>query len=224
MKWLGRLLPILLLVALLVPATAVLAEEGGLDVDIVVIGDDADVGVDIHGDDAEVWINGQNLAEPTVIRIVDRRGASKKWVSKQLDQVIGPLYSWVDTLLPQVALTVDGLAKVIILAQSTESELEILASYSREYGEILDWHSGRLDNQDNSLADLRTEIRELDAKISLLSSQNRLMVKTTATSLEVLRAEYYGNFLILLVGFSVIVLALWVGLMLVARKRRINAL
>ena len=88
MKGLRALLVVLLTASFLLLTCPAYADDGKLEVEIAIIGDDADVGVDIHGNDAEVRINGQNLAEPTVIRVRGRRGASKSWVSKQLDQII----------------------------------------------------------------------------------------------------------------------------------------
>ena len=135
MRWLSRLLPILLLIVLLVPTTAVLADDSGLDVGIVIVGDEPDVDiavigdnpnvtVGIAGDNPTVNVNGQDISQPTVIvkQTIHQSGDSS-WTDfkRYIKQVMEPVNIFMGEAVYRIDLTSVGLAKLIAVVQGSNS-------------------------------------------------------------------------------------------------------
>lgn len=144
MKWLGRLLPILLLVALLMSATAILADEGGEsnndedsegggldvgivivgdepDVDIAIVGDDPDIALDVGGDNPAIYLDGRDINQPIVIRIKSSSGISKTKLRDYVKQALAPVHIFIDEAAYRIDLTSEGLAKLITVVETTNS-------------------------------------------------------------------------------------------------------
>ena len=200
MKWLRIILPIFLIMGMLLGISSVAyADDPGLDVDIDILGDNPDVGVDIYGDNAEVWINGQNLNEPTAIYNIQggSPGVDYSWVNQRISDAIAPFQSWVEGRVAGLDLTMEGLAKVILLAQSNESILGTLVSLSDEYG-------NRLTDLESETAYLGKRADALDAKIT--AEVNHL-------------TDSFNRTLAIIIGaFSLVVIGLVTGLVLLWRR------
>lgn len=227
MRYLGLMLAILLLiVTLLGVSSSVHADDGdedsGLDVDIVVVGDDADVEVDVIGDDSEVtvnttgteiWINGQNLNEPTVIRQGGNGGASKGWVRKRIDQAVGSLYSWAGDAQSRISLTADGLAKVIMTIGDQDTQLD---ETSTEIGELY----AELEAQTAQLNAHEDRLTSLDEKVKTLDAQDAIIQAYVKDYANYLRADYDRKLMAIVATFSAVVVGLAIGLVILGRRRR----
>lgn len=134
MKWVRKTIPILLLIGLL-SFPAIASADGELDVDIDILGvepdvdidiqaEGADVGVDVTGDNSNVWINGQNINQPTVVHSGGGSGVSGSYVKKKVHEAVDPLYSWAQQTQTEMTLTMDGLAKVIVTMEGQSSQFE----------------------------------------------------------------------------------------------------
>lgn len=215
MKSVKIILPLLLLAMLLFPTVAYAddpPDDPGLDVDIVVVGGNADVEVDVAGEDSEVtvntagtevWINGQNLNQPTVIH-QGGGGVGGSWVKKRIGQAVGPLYSWMDEYTAKVELAANGLAKVIFLAQGNEATLEAQISLSDEHG--------------SRLTSLESETAYLEEQVDALQDQD---AQITAR-VNYLRAYYNRILVTIVILFSVVIIGLAVGLGMLWRRLRIT--
>ncbi len=98
-------------------------------VDIVIVGTDSTVTVEANGDDATLYINGQNLAEPTVIR---RTKIYEYYIDNPYNDnaLKGNIHS-LEALLGEtgtiLAVTNDGLAKIIlVIGEHTGNLRELL--------------------------------------------------------------------------------------------------
>lgn len=212
MKWLSILLATFLLGGMLLGATVAYADDGdegpGLDVDITVVGDNADVGVDLYGDgntaevnfhseNPTVWINGQNINEPTVIH--QGGGVSGSWVKKRINQVIEPLYSFAGEAQAKISLFADGLAKVILKTYGYDDDLSDISGDLARHDEELDIQKARLAS---------LEAREAGHYAALLSY---------ATALQ---QDYNRKLAILIGAFSLVVIGLGAGLGVLWRRTR----
>lgn len=216
MKWIRLLLPVILVVSILLSAGVVYAddEESGLDVDITVIGNDADVEVDLYGDDntanvtfhsenPTVLINGQDINEPTVI--VRSSGPSKGWIMKRIDQAVSSLYDWANETGQVLTMTMDGLAKVILTVEDQDSQLDVASNDASELRTRLETQAAQLDNHESRLSGLDAQVEALIAKDAILQAY----VKDYANYLQ---AEYDRKLMVIIVVFSVMVVGLAVGL------------
>ena len=211
MKWFRLMLPIFLIVGMLlcpIVAYADDGEESGLDVDITVVGDNPDVTVDVLGENAEVtvnttgtevWINDQNLNEPTVI-YQGGGGVSGSWVKSKINQIVEPLYSFAGEAQAKISLVADGLAKVILLAQDNESELETQTS-------LVDTHDNRLTSLESETANLGERVDAVEAQDAAIRARVNYLT------------AYYNRMLAIIIGaFSVVVIGLGAGLFLTRRR------
>ncbi|MBA7681102.1 hypothetical protein ES703_89430 [subsurface metagenome] len=198
MKWFRIILPIFLSVGMILCIGSVAYADPDLDVDIDIVGDDADVGVDIYGDNAEVWINGQNLNEPTAVyNILGGGGVDGGWVNRRISEALAPLQFLAEGQVAGLNLTAEGLAKVIVLAQSNESMLGTLVF-------LFDEHGNRLTDLESLTAYLGEQADALDAQITaeinhLTDSHNRTLA-------------------IIIGAFSLVVIGLAAGLVLLWRR------
>lgn len=212
MKWLRIILPIFLLVGILACPTVTLANDpDGLDVVVTVKGDDADVDVNVIGDNSdvtvnttgtEVWINGHNLDEPTAVYNVQNYsiGVDGGWVKRKISESLAPFQLWAEEQTIGLNLTAEGLAKVIILAQGNESILGTLVSLSDEHGD-------RLTDLESETAHLGEQVDDLGERVDALDAQITANNRT----------------LVIIIGvFSLVVIGLIIGLVVVARRTRIQ--
>jgi len=149
------LISVLLAVGLLMFAMPVYADDppDGLDVDIGIIGDDANVDVNIDGDNPSVEINGQ------VPFVTYHSHSPSKWAKNTIKEDIFP---WMEYTEGLVVLNMDGLAKVILLAQANEARLDEVAGIEQQF-----------EAQDNTLIKVDADIGSLQNRISELESQNQ---------------------------------------------------
>jgi len=227
MRYLGLMLAILLLIVTLLGVSSPVHaddEDGdsGLDVDIVVVGDDADVDVDLYGNDntanvnfhsenPSVYINGQNINEPTVI--VRSSGPSKGWIMKRIDQAVSSLYDWAGETGQVLSLTMDGLAKVILTVEEQDSQLSEASSDTDELRAGLEAQIARLDNHENRLYGLDAQVEAHVAEDAILQAY----VKDYANYL---RADYDRKLMAIVATFSAVVVGLAIGLVILGRRRR----
>lgn len=210
MKWLRIILPIFFSVGLILCISSVAYAADPLDVDIVVVGDDPDVGVGIHGDDpdvgvdiygdnAEVWINGQNLNEPTAVYNIQggSSGFAGSWVNQRILDSLAPLESWLESQAAVLDLTMDGLAKLILLVQEHGSEIGTLGESFNSQGRVASILESASDQR---MRDLEEQQAQLMAELNQLTdSTNRTL-------------------LIIIGAFSLVVIALATGLVLLWRR------
>lgn len=228
MRCLGLMLAIFLLMGMFLgissPAYADDGDEdSGLDVDIVIVGDNADVEVDVIGEDSEVtvnttgteiWINGQNINEPTVIIRKGDSGTSKGWIRKRINQAVGPLYSWFDDAGAVISLTADGLAKVILTIQDQDSQL---GETSTSIGEII----AELEAQNTQLSGHEDRLTGLDEKVKSLELQDENTQAFVRDYANYLRADYDRKLMAIVILFSVVAIGLVIGLVILGRRRRV---
>ena len=232
MKWLRILLPIFLILGMLLCISPVAHaddgdDDGGLNVDITVTGDNPDVNVDVPGQDAkvtvntggtEVYLNGQNINEPTVIHSTSIR---------TLDKTARQLISELDALLGEYGaglnLTANGLAKLIILVQGQDSALS-------DMSQDLDEYTARLDDvADGQVAGLNDQFSYLSGRIWDLESRHNALATEVedeqAAMLEKLdrmELDYTRKLLIMAGVFLAVVLGLGIGLTRSKGRKRIS--
>lgn len=217
MKWLRIILPIFFLVGMLLGVSSVAYADDppdgdpGIEVDITVMGDNPDVNVDVLGEDSEVtvnttgtevWINGQNLNDPTAVYNIQGGGSAVDggWVKKKIGQAVGPLYSWIEESGAKLGLAIDGLAKVILLAQNNESELETQTS-------LVDTHDNRLTSLESESVNLGEQVDALEAQDAAIRARVNYLT------------AYYNRILAIIIGaFSLVVIGLGAGLFLTRRR------
>ena len=223
MKWLRIIFAAFLLVGMLLGVSSVAYadpgdEDPGIEVDIVVVGDNPKVGVDVTGQNSEVtvnttgtevWINGQNLNEPTAVyNSSSNSSASSMGVRRLVKDVMFPYMSetWA-----RLNLTADGLAKVILLAQYNESELETQIS-------LADTHDNRLTSLESGTASLGERVHALEAQDAALEAQDAATQAYIVAVQDYLKADYNRKLITIIGAFSLVVIGLGVGLFLLRRQ------
>ena len=202
MKWLRIILPIFFSVGLILCIGSVAYADPGVDVDIVIVGDDPDVGVDIYGDNAEVWINGQSLNEPTAVYNIQGGNSGfdsgwGAWVNRRISDSLAPLQFWAEGQTAGLNLTAEGLAKLILLVQEHSSEISTLGESFNSQGRVASILESASDQR---MRDLEEQQAQLTAEINLLTdSHNRTLA-------------------IIIGAFSLVVIALAAGLVLLWRR------
>lgn len=238
MKWFRILLPILLIVGMLLCISPVAYaadppdDEGGLNVDITVVGDNPDVDIDVQGEDAvvnldtsgtEIYLSGQNINEPTVIRKTKYYPGVDKSARQQIDTLNAILQEHGGRL----SLTMDGLAKLIIKVQEQDSALIYIF-------EGLDEHTARLDDIDGKVSGLNGQVSYLNGQVSdlniriwdLESRHNALATDVEEGQaamlerLDKMELDYNRKLLIMAGVFLAVVLGLGIGLTRRIRRLR----
>jgi len=228
MKWIRILLPVILIMGLLLGVSSVAYagepnddpgtgegqgsdDDGGLNVDITVVGDDADVDIAVIGDNSDVtvnttgtdvWVNGRNLNEPTVIH-QGNNGASKGWIRKRINEAVGSLYTWAGETGQVLSMTMDGLAKVILTVEDQDSRLGDTSA------DIEELYAG-LESQMTRLSDHEDRLASLDAQVEALEAQDAITQAYVKDYANYLQVEYdrkltimSGVFLLAVVGLAV---------------------
>ena len=166
MKKLRLIWAIPVLCLLLVPLP-VYADEGcdgdcDMKVDIEVSGDsevnvstgsNSEVGV-FPGENNNVYINGQDINQPTVI--IQKRNVGTNY-NTSYGVRFSKLESWRYETIEALQMTMDGLAKLIMISEGKNGELEILSQRLESL-----W-SGLI-NQEEGLVSLYAEMNALDAE------------------------------------------------------------
>jgi uncharacterized protein YciI len=229
MKWLRIILPIFLIMGMLLCFSSVAYADDpagdpppepppdpppGLNVNVTVVGNNSEVGVDLYGDDntanvefhsenPTVYINGQNLNEPIAVYNIQNYGGGGvdgDWVKQKISQALAPIQSWAEETAARLGLTMDGLAKVILLAQDNEAELDTQIS-------LLDTHEDRLTTLESETASLGERVDALEAQDAAIQAEINYL------------RDYYNSMLLIIIGaFSVVVIGLGAGLFLVWRR------
>jgi hypothetical protein len=236
MKWLRIILPIFLLVGMLLCINSVAyADPGdeqpegdpgdggnpgdgsGLNVNVTVVGDNPNVNMDVLGENSEVtvnttgtevWINGQNLNEPTAVYNNSYSSASAMGVRRVVKDVMFP---YMDDIWSRLNLTADGLAKVIQLAQHNESELDSQIS-------LVDTHDDKLTNLGSETTSLGERVAALEARDAALEAQDAAIQAQITANVNYLIASYNRLLLIIIGAFSLVVIGLGAGLFLLWRR------
>lgn len=220
MKWFRLLLAISLLMGMLLCVSPVAqaddGDEGGLDVDIAVVGDYSDVGVDVVGEGAlvtvnttgtEVYLNGQNINEPTVInhtrtRTIDRRARQQLTI----------LNTELEGTQENLNLAIEGLAKLIIQVQDQDS-------FNTYVLQGLDENTMRLDEIDGEISSLHSQFSYLNVRLGDLEDKhNALATDIEAEQAAILEKfdqiemDYHRKLLIMAGVFLAVVLGLGIGL------------
>lgn len=198
-------------------------EDGGVTVQVTVVGNDADVGVDLHGDDntanvtfhsenPTVLINGHDISRPTVI-YNDGGGVGSTWVKKRIDLAVTPLYSWVEEQSATLDLTMDGLAKAILTIQAQDSQL------GETSADIYDIFAG-LDGLYNKMADIDVDLSVLDSQHRILVDEVRANHQALLLEMELMESEYSKNLLIMSGAFLLLAMCLSLGFGMSIRRLR----
>ena len=229
MKWLRIIFAAFLVVGMLLGVSSVAYADDppgdpGLNVDITISGDNPNVNADVLGANSqvtvntsgtEVWINGQNLNEPTVIhqgsgtmgpREDELLGyAEDPYARNEIGEVILP---WIEEAKARVDLVTEGLAKVILLAQENESELDTQVS-------LLEGHNERQTTLESETASLGERVNALEAQDAVIQAQITAKVNYLIAS--------YNRMLIIIIGaFSLVVIGLGASLFLLWRRTRVS--
>ena len=220
---------ILLLAGLLFSAGPVLADDG-LDVDIVIVGDDAEVDIDIEGDNATVFVDGWDISKPTIIQaanpgdgdIVDR------WARDRIKDVILPE---IEDLQYAVSITVDGMAKLIMVNGSQVRSLEaVIAIMDTRLTDGLLAQSAQIDALSGVDAQLRQALNAqhqwLSAQQVVIAGQQEQIEANHIAAMNYLDyrldlQEHTNNLRLLGLFILSVVLAVGLGISILALRRRI---
>ena len=199
MKWFRIIFAAFLLVAMLLGVSSVAyadpGDDPGLDVDIVVVGDNPNVDMGIYGDNPQVWINGHNLNDPFVVYNALGAGADMVWVNQRIDEELASfLQSWISEYGDTVDLTVEGLARVISLVQEHSSEIRNLEASLDSQGHVAGiWESDsaqRISTLESQLAQVTANLNDLEdsynLKLAIIIGAFSLVVIGLATGLVML--------------------------------------
>jgi hypothetical protein len=223
MKYILRIgLLLILMAAMLLGVSSVAYADDppdgdGIEVDITVVGDNPKVNADVLGDNSqvtvnttgtEVWINGQNLNEPTAVYNSTYAEASPMGVKRLIKSVMAPL---MEETWANLNLTMDGLAKVIQLAQSNESGLETQIS-------LVNTHDDELTNLESETASLGERVDALEAQDAALEAQDAAIQARVTAKVNYVIASYNRILAIIIGAFSLVVIGLGTGLFLLWRR------
>jgi len=158
-------IPVLLLLLIPLPVYADEGCDGDCDMEVnigvsgnsevnVSTGANSEVGV-FPGENNNVYINGQDINEPTVIHTTHTQRSQS--YSMIYSQRLSKLEGWRTETIAALQITMDGLAKLIMISEGKNGELEALNQ--RLEGILLEATS-----QEGELASLQTEIAALDAE------------------------------------------------------------
>ena len=167
--------------------------------------DNPDVNLGLDGDNPNVYLNGRNINEPTVItqRIV-RQSSGVGWDDFARDQIIElkqKIFPWMDEYTAKVELAASGLAKVIVLAQDTDSKLKT-----------------ETDATGKRLTDLEAGSANLDKRVGSLEAED-VAIKNYIAVREAAITSYYNRVLmIIIIAGAVLILGLGAGLVLLWRR------
>jgi len=171
------------------------------EVNVEVEGDNPNLNLGVNGDNPQVWLNGRNINQPTVISYDRGGGMDYNWVRKRIEEAISPLYSWTSEYSAKVELAASGLAKVIVLAQDTDSKLKT-----------------ETDATGKRLTDLEAGSANLDKRVGSLEAED-VAIKNYIAVREAAITSYYNRVLmIIIIAGAVLILGLGAGLVLLWRR------
>jgi len=202
MKWLKIVFAAFLVVGifLCISSVAYAADPPGpgLDVDIVVAGDNPNVDLDIFGDNPQVWINGHNLNDPVAVYTIrGGGGVDIGWVNQRIGEELAPFQSWVSEYGDTVELTVEGLARVILLVQEHSSEISTLAESLDSQGHVASLMESASEQR---MSTLESQQAQITAEVNdLRDAHNRILA-------------------IIIGAFSLVVIGLVAGFVLLWRR------
>lgn len=168
--------------------------ESSLKVEITIDGDNSDVRVGIGGSNPEVWINGQNLNDPSII--YHESGANESWVKGQINEAIAALYPLIEEQAARLGLTAEGLAKVIITIQGYNSQFASASSVDRIYSRLAGVNSilGDLDIQiegnDDRLESVDSLLSSLEETQDTFTNEMDTNYQALASEIEQVEREY----------------------------------
>ena len=154
--------------------TTVLASDP-ITVDVVVLGDDPTVTVEADGDGATIYINGQDIQEPTV----KKYRIENPYDDAMLIEDISNLEALLEEAGMNLTVTSDGLAKVIlVIGEHTSNLRELLGIVTQNEEDSVSRDNElaiRGDNQDLLIFEMGSEILVLrdsleDYKVSTSES------------------------------------------------------
>jgi len=226
MKRLGIITALALCLMVIMSGVALAADppDEGLDVDIVIVGDEPDVDIDIVGDDSTVYVDGWDISTPNIVS-VRNSSSSDNWARTKIKEVILPD---IENIYYITSLTANGLAKLILVnGAQVESfkndfaELNTGLVELEEYSARLAMQAQLLRNQDARLS------QRLDAQQAVLEGlQTQVEANHIATMnyLEYRIELLKYNYSLVLWGLLglIIVLALAFSISFVALRHRIK--
>lgn len=139
----------------LLPCSAASADDGGITVDINVVGDSPTVNVDADGNNPSVYINGQDIQKPTAYYYAYENNYDDRAIVEGLQTLKVMLESTEMNLIT----TSEGLVAVIQVLDEHTSNLRDILDYSKEL-------ESKSVSRDNELADMG---REQDARTTTLA-------------------------------------------------------
>lgn len=186
-----RLGLVILLTGMLLFGTVgtVLADDGGLDVDIGIVGDDADVDISIQGDNATITIDGQ----------VPRLGGGMGGGSMGISDMAMERFKKNEGV---IALVTDGLAGLILHVQGIGSDVGT--------------HFGITQRQDRDLDDLSSSFDSRVSKLEVTQASQQVEIDALKAQLtkDQSKVAVFGWGMIV---FAIAMLAY--GLVLVLRRK-----
>jgi len=196
------------LVAVFLLGTTVLAAdppdpEEPIVVDIVILGDDPTVTVEADGDNATIYINGQDIQEPTVK--VESYRIENPYNDAKLKVAISDLTGLLESTGLDVSVISNGLAKVIlVIGEHTDNLRELLGIVTQTAEDSITRDNELVaqgEDQDEVMLRLGAEfdtlgvsLSDLEEEYRVLEEEHRVSVADTAIKIEELRGELRSDY------------------------------
>lgn len=172
MKRICITIALLLCLTFTMSGTTLAAEpEDGLDVDIVIVGNEPDVDIDIVGDDSTVYVNGWDITTPN---IVHNSSGPDKWARTKIKEVILP---GMGELQQGLTITSEGLAKLIPM-----------------YVDQVTVFEGLFGKSDKSLADLQERLDEQANALHTYTRANNKVLSTQQAQITEMEKQITTNY------------------------------
>jgi len=206
------------LMAVCLLGTSVLAAEppppgDSIVVDIVVQGDDPTVTVEADGDGATIYINGQDLAEPTVK--VKKYRIENPYNDTELKAAVSDLIGLLESTDLSVTLVSDGLAKVIlVIGEHTLNLQEVLGLVTQNEGASVTRDNDLValgESQEELILLLGNRLDALQLSFNTLEGEYLDTVADTDVEIEELRSDYTTKLIVTwgVLGAAILLLLFW---------------
>lgn len=174
MKRIFVIFVILVFSILLFPTAPVLAADppDGIEIDVVVVGDNATLTVTSDGSGTLVYINGRNISDPVAYYFIN------PYNDAELRQAISELQTVFDSINGTVSLTTTGLAKVILVLQEHTSNLSDLLDKINQNEQESVGRDNELVNSENELHQIISDLKQKISNLEVRLTQEALKVKS----------------------------------------------
>lgn len=213
-------------------------DEGGMNVDVAVVGDNSKVGLTVEGNNTntgvaligedtylgvnangnhQVYLNGRDVTKPIIIEDRTPTVIVDKWSEWRIKEVIFP---WMERTAGALDMTMEGLSKLILLATDSHTG-NIALSY-----QIADT-SGNVKAINTDIGTVNTRLEGIDAGVLSLNNQHNALATETRANyqmmlerLDKIEADYNTKLVIMLAVLLSLITALGAGLAASIRRLR----